>query len=271
MRVDWIEQIAADVPPLNDWLSLEEMVHFNSLRFARRSADWRLGRWTSKCAVASFLNLPFHPQALANIEIWPAPSGAPEAFVDGAPAPVAISISHRDGISLCAIASSPANVGCDLEIIEPRSEAFIADYFAPPEQALIANASPSDRFLIVALLWSAKESALKALREGLRLDTRSVTVSLADNFSGNEVFENESRRPDFSLSDSAALNGWSSLRVQCGDGKTFHGWWQTTTNTVRTVVADPRPDLPTLLDVPRNDLPGNARTPEFLDVERLHT
>jgi len=270
MRVDWIEQTKADVPPQNNWLSPEETAYFNSLRFARRSADWRLGRWTSKCAVATFLNLPAHPQALATIEIWPAPSGAPEAFLDGVPVPVAISISHRDGISLCAIASSNADVGCDLEMIEPRSEAFIADYFAPPEQALISNASSSDRFLTVALLWSAKESALKALRQGLRLDTRSVIVSLADHLSRDEVIENKLRRPDSSVSDPPALNSWSSLGVQCCDGKTFHGWWQTTTHTVRTLVANPRPDPPILLDFSNHDLPGKARSDEFLDVETLH-
>src|ERR1022692_2932165 len=169
MHVYWLEQTEADVPPVhvpqgNDWLSAEETVHFNTLRFAKRSADWRLGRWTAKRAIAFFLNLPVHPQALANIEIWPAPSGAPEAFVENAPAPVAISISHRDGTALCAIASSPA-----------------------------------ERARILALLWSAKESALKALREGLRLDTRSVIVHLSDDWSCND------------LSDP---NRWSPLQVQ---------------------------------------------------------
>ena len=239
MHVYWLEQTEADVPPVhvpqgNDWLSAEEAVHFNTLRFAKRAADWRLGRWTSKRAVASFLNLPGHSQALADIEIWPAPSGAPEAFVGNAPAPVAISISHRDGRSLCAIAPPGSDLGCDLEIIEPHSDAFVADYFAPEEQALIARTPPADRSLILALLWSAKESALKALREGLRLDTRSAIVRLGD---------------DWSCNNSSDPNRWNPLRVQCSDGQTFHGWWRNTTNIVWTVVANPRPDLPILLDL----------------------
>ena len=256
MRVYWLEQTEADVPPVhvpqgNDWLSAEETVHFNSLRFAKRSADWRLGRWTAKRAIAFFLNLPVHPQALANIEIWPAPSGAPEAFVENAPAPVAISISHRDGTALCAIASSPVDLGldlgCDLEIIEPRSEAFVADYFAPEEQVLIARSSPAERARILALLWSAKESALKALREGLRLDTRSVIVHLSDDWSCND------------LSDP---NRWSPLQVQCGDGQTFHGWWRSTMSIVRTVVANPPPDPPILLD-----LSAGFRQGESFDIQ----
>ncbi|MFZ3266263.1 MAG: 4'-phosphopantetheinyl transferase superfamily protein [Terriglobales bacterium] len=248
MHVYWLAQTEADVPQANNWLSAEETVHFNTLRFAKRSADWRLGRWTAKRAIAAFLNFPVHPQALANIEIWPAPSGAPEAFVANALAPVVISISHRDGRAMCAIASSRvdlgADLGCDLEIIEPHSDAFVADYFAPEEQALIAHSSPSNRELMMALLWSAKESALKAMREGLRLDTRSVIVRLIGDVLNNGLLDN-----DRSGNDSPSLNRWNRLQVHCANGQTFHGWWRNTKNVVLTVVASPRPDSPIFLDV----------------------
>ena len=250
MHVYWLQQIEAEVPAVNNWLSAEETVHFNTLRFVKRSADWRLGRWTAKRAIAACLNLPVHPQALANIEIWPAPSGAPEAFVADAPAPVAISISHRDGRGMCAIASSPedaqVDLGCDLEMIEPRSDAFVADYFAPEEQTLIADSSPADRALIATLLWSAKESALKALREGLRLDTRSVIVGLTgdklnDGPSDNHLSGNES-----------GIHRWNPLQVRCAGGQIFHGWWKNEESFVRTVVANPLPNPPILWDLSAN-------------------
>ena len=239
MQVYWLEQREDDVPPANDWLSARETTRLSGLHFAKRRADWRLGRWTAKHAIASCLNLAADPQALANIEIRPAPSGAPEVFVGDLPAPVTISLSHRDGIALCAIASSRAglrvDLGCDLEIIEARSEAFVADYFAPEEQAAVARSSPADRSLILALLWSAKESALKALREGLRLDTRSVVVSLfVDSFDCR----------------SSRLNRWNPLHIRCADGTVFRGWWQITNRVVRTVVADPCPHSPISLTVP---------------------
>ena len=63
-------------------------------------------------------------------------------------------------------------LGCDLEVIEPRSEEFVADYFTTEEQKMVSQAPIADRSKLLALLWSAKESALKALREGLRFDTR---------------------------------------------------------------------------------------------------
>ena len=176
MNVYWLEQTEADVPAENDWLSAMETVCLNSMRFAKRRNDWRLGRWTAKCALSLTLNVPAHVQALKKIEIRPAPSGAPEVFFDNQPAAVTISLSHRSGIAACAVAISGVEIGCDLEIVEPRSDAFVADYFTIEEQALVARASAADRDRILALLWSGKESALKALRAGLRLDTRSVIV-----------------------------------------------------------------------------------------------
>lgn len=229
-RVYWLEQTEADVPAENDWLSARESVYLGSLRFAKRRTDWRLGRWTAKCAVASFLNLLTDAQGLAQIEIRPASSGAPVIFIANEPAAVAISISHSSGAAVCAVAMPGVELGCDQEVIEARSDAFVADYFTESEQALVARVSVAERSRLVTLLWSAKESALKALREGLRLDTRSVTVSPI-----NGAFN---------------LDGWSPLQVRCADGRSFQGWWQQGHGIVRTVVANPPPDSPILLPAP---------------------
>ena len=228
--VYWLEQAEADVPPENDWLSARESACLSGLRFAKRRADWRLGRWTAKCAVASFLDLPTDARGLAQIEIRPASSGAPEVFLANEPAAVAVSISHSSGVAACAVAAPGVELGCDQEVIESRSDAFSADYFTESEQALVARVSAAERSRLVTLLWSAKESALKALREGLRLDTRSVTVSPI-----NGAFN---------------LNGWSPLQVRCADGRSFHGWWQQGHGMVRTLVANPPPDSPILLPTP---------------------
>ncbi len=40
---------------------------------------------------------------------------------------------------------SGVELGCDLEVIEPRSEAFLSDYFTAEEQALVARAHATDR------------------------------------------------------------------------------------------------------------------------------
>jgi phosphopantetheinyl transferase len=78
---------------------------------------------------------------------------------------------------LCAVAPPSAEVGCDLETVEPRSPAFLADYFTDAEPNLVARTPAAMRDRVLTLLWSAKESALKALGSGLRLDTRSVDAA----------------------------------------------------------------------------------------------
>jgi len=234
MNVYWLEQTEADVPAENDWLNANEVATLSAMLFAKRRGDWRLGRWTAKRALSVILDVPPLPHVFKKIEICAAPSGAPEVFFDSQPAGVTISISHRCGVAACAVAMSDVKLGCDLEMIEPRSDAFVADYFTLEEQALVAHASAADRPRLLALLWSAKESALKALREGLRLDTRSVIV--------------------IPCATSFDLDGWSQLRIRYTGGhhagdQIFHGWWQPADNIVRTLVAA-LPHTPVRLQIP---------------------
>ena len=251
MEVYWLEQAEADVPSNTDWLGANESVNLNGLRFAKRRADWLLGRWTAKRAVVAFLNVPAHAAALASIEIRTTPCGAPKVFLANQPAAVTISLSHRAGSASCAIAMPGVTLGCDLEIIEPHSDAFVADYFTTEEQLLVAQASGEERWPILALLWSAKESALKALRTGLRLDTRSVIVTPA-NAPGRRG-ENANKCIQGSTLDdwrSYRSNSWSWLQVHHIGGQVFQGWWQQTGHFVRTVVAAPPPLQPIALSIP---------------------
>jgi 4'-phosphopantetheinyl transferase len=237
MGVYWLEQIEADVPNENNWLSARELIFLGRLRFAHRRADWRLGRWTAKQAVAACLNLASSPSAFARIEIVPAPSGAPEVFLDNKLSAVTISLSHRNHTAICAVGRGAFELGCDLELIEPRTDAFLSDYFTAEEQALIATRPATDRPRLLALLWSAKESALKALTCGLRLDTRSVIVDPADLSFG--------------------LNGWRPLQVRYTGGQIFHGWWQIANDMVRTVVSSPPPARPIALQLSHSSATRN--------------
>jgi len=170
--ISWHACQACDVPRGDAWLSERERACLEPMRFVKRRSDWRLGRWAAKQALSTHLGV--RPEA---IEILAAADGAPEAFAGGAPAGVSLSISHRGGAALCAIAPAGMRIGCDLELIEPRSDAFLDDYLLPSERLAVARAAGQHEAM-AALVWSGKESALKALRTGLRRDTRSVEVSL---------------------------------------------------------------------------------------------
>jgi len=120
-----------------------------------------------------------------------------------------------------------AALGCDLELIEPRSREFVQDFFTAGERARLERSTAADHPLLANLLWSAKESALKALRQGLRLDTRSVEVVAVR------------------LAEPADSGAWSPLSVRShGTGDTFHGWWRRDGDCVVTLAAAPAPALP---------------------------
>jgi phosphopantetheinyl transferase (holo-ACP synthase) len=103
--------------------------------------------------------------------------------------------------------------------VEPRSEAFAADYFTPAEQASISGAN---RSTFMAVHWSAKESALKALGIGLGIDMRRLAVHVID-------------RPG---------PGWNPLTVQYAHLRTLRGWWRQAEGVVRTIAAVPAPRPP---------------------------
>jgi 4'-phosphopantetheinyl transferase len=180
MSIFWLQQTMADLPTDNSWLCANEALRLSGIKFPKRRNDWRLGRWTAKCAIAAYLGWCVESSFLDKIEIRPATSGAPEAFIADRRAALGISLSHCGGRAIAAVAPSEMAVGCDLERIEPRIDAFITDYFTPEEQLLIQLASASTKPALATLLWSAKESALKALCQGLRLDTRSLSVNVGD-------------------------------------------------------------------------------------------
>jgi 4'-phosphopantetheinyl transferase len=229
MDIYWLEQTESDVPANNNWLSPHEAAALAAMRFLKRRSDWRLGRWTAKQALAACFKLPTNLLALADLEIRAASSGAPEVFLHGDPADIAISLSHRAGTALCTLGPPGRNFGCDLEMVEPRSAAFVDDYFTAAEKALIADTSPSGLPLLLALLWSGKESALKALRVGLRLDTRCMSVSPGQTVPPH---------PYASLGLAADSGGWYPLRIHYSSAQTFSGWWRLESDLVRTVVSD---------------------------------
>lgn len=243
--VSWLELNSDDVPAAHDWLSPWETNHLHCLRFPKRRADWLLGRWTAKNAVALRFGIPAKPDRLREIEIRPASSGAPQVFWHGALAPVSISISHRSDVGACALAPPGAALGCDLETIEPRGDAFPADYFTAEEQTLLAQAPTQEASLrTLTLLWSAKESALKALGEGLRIDTRRVVVSFSEAQRNEPELAAKSTvgAPEFRLRAE-----WKPVQVRYTDQRLFQGWWSQNGPLLRTLLALPAPHPPAFL------------------------
>ncbi len=136
-------------------------------------------------------------------------------------------------------------MGVDLEIVEPRSDGFVSDFLTPAEQAVVAADPGRDWHDAAAnLIWSAKESALKVLRTGLRADTRTVEVVLEDP-----------------TGISAGAGQWQRLTVASG-ARRFPGWWRRDGVFLLTVVAASG------LAEPPQELPGSA---DLTRAEPIHS
>jgi 4'-phosphopantetheinyl transferase len=211
----WLIRKFEDVPDNDDWLSDAERNILAGFRFPKRRNDWRLGRWTAKKAICAYQSR--QDPVLASLEIRAAEDGAPEAFWDGMPGKVSLSISHSHGQGFCVVGPAEFSVGCDTERVEPREVQFFQDYFTPEEIALLQNGQ-AERSLVAYLIWCAKESALKALRQGLRLDTRSIIV-----------------HPSFG----APEGSWNTWTGRCMDSpRGFCGWWRLQDGFIYAMTAD---------------------------------
>lgn len=209
-----------DLPDSGDWLAAGEVDRVAMMRFTKRRGEWLLARWTAKHALAAELGLGHDAASLASIEIRTiiggAAQGAPEVFVAGVRCEIGISLTDRADWAVCTVGAVD-ELGCDLELVEPRSAQFVRDFLTPPEQAAVADPPVEASGDAVAnLIWSAKESALKVLRTGLRRDTRSVEVSLL---------------PD------SPVEGWQRLNVRTEEGRDLPGWWRKYGDFLLTVVA----------------------------------
>ncbi len=224
----WLAGSEDQVPASDAWLTAAEASRLAAMRYTKRRSESRMARWVAKNAVARHLGLSLDLEVLRDVVIRNAADGAPEVERAGGPVRLAISMTDRAGWAVSIVADGPASVGCDLELVEPRSAAFVRDYFTVDEQSRVASAADDEAPLVANLIWSAKESALKVLRTGLRRDTRSVSVVYS---AGGDA-------------------EWAPLVVSTEEGQRFPGWWARFGHFVLTVAASADLPAPTLLIEP---------------------
>lgn len=243
--MQWLVRGESQVPQGQQWLTGTEAARASTMRFTKRRTEYLLRRYAGKCAVAAAVGHADDPVGLGHIAVLNRMTGAPYVEVDGRPLGLDISLTDRAGWAVCLVGADLGAVGVDLEIVEPRSDGFVRDFLTAAERELVASARDADGHDAAAnLIWSAKESALKVLRTGLRADTRTVEVAL-DDPSGI----------------SAGTGQWQRLSVASRAGR-FPGWWRRDGVFLLTVVAA------TGLAEPPQVLPGSA---DLSRAEPIHS
>lgn len=160
------------------WLSSQELEPYHQFRFPKRQREWLLGR-----AAAKYLLLHSRPEfarlSMQAVSLCNEPEGAPYFLLEGGERLAGcISISHNRTAALCGLLlDDNLQVGVDLEWIEPRFPGMAEDFFSVGEMKRLRACPPAAQDLLITIVWSAKEAMLKALRKGLRLDTRQVEVT----------------------------------------------------------------------------------------------
>lgn len=193
-------------PSSFNWLSEREIQRVEQLRFPKRRNEWLRGRWMAKQLLLrsdpQFAGLPPNRITIAN-----QPEGAPHVFLEAIPVEGSLSISHREErVAVAWLPGDRAAVGVDIEWIEPRAPAFLEDFFSDMEKYSALAVPPNRQPMQITLLWSAKEAALKALRLGLRVDSRSVEI-VSSNCEPADTWQ-ELRFSSVMLKDHALLGRW---------------------------------------------------------------
>lgn len=222
LAAEWLAVGEHEVPADNGWLTERERAWLDRMRFPKRRLEYRLARWGAKAAIRAALETDGPVEA---IEIGHLPEGAPAGYLAGEMLERRISMSDRAGWAICAVAPPGVEVGVDLELVEPRSRAFVTDYFTPREQDAALGPGGTDP-VVANLIWSAKESALKVLRTGLRRDTRTVEID----------------------GPGLAQDRWEPFSATIDGGvREFSGWWRRYGDFLVTIATDEPTEPPLLL------------------------
>ncbi len=215
MTVHYLTQLRADLPRDASWLSPAESCVLQGFRFEKRRQDWLLGRWTAKSALARFRNS--EERRIQDWEVIAAADGAPGIFLEGEPQAIPLSISHSGLHGFCAVSSRRMDLGCDLEQIEQRNHSFEETFFTAGELRLLERQPALGRNLLVTLIWSVKESVLKATRQGLKVDTRQIDVTAIESGGGN----------------------WNRFDSRDNlQNRKYPGWWRQSDGMVFTIACD---------------------------------
>jgi len=178
-------------------------------------------------------------------------------LVDGQPLGADLSITDRAGWAVCVLGH---RVGCDLELVEPRSAGFVQDFFTEAEQRFVARADGPERAgaeqagaeqagaeqagaeQAGAEQAGAEQAGAEQAGAEQADQDRDVAANLiwSAKESTLKVLRTGLRRDTRSVEvavGAPAAGGWGRLSVRSTEGGRFAGWWRHDGRFVLTVVS----------------------------------
>ena len=147
-----------------------------------KQRDWLVGRYSAKKVVQDyFLNNENKSIDLNKIEIISNPFQKPIfKLLSETKVKTNISISQCDVLGVAAIDESEKEglVGVDIERIRNFKKNILHSFLTPKELAQIEKANPAEKIFLPTLVWSFKESYLKALGLGLTHHPKHIELVL---------------------------------------------------------------------------------------------
>lgn len=176
----WKCQNMKDIPTDQSWLSGLELEQYQRLRFPKRQRDWLSGRYVGKSLLKS-VHFDDNSNSLNHLSIQNEPGGAPFIQYHQDRLVGSLTLSHRGSYAAAAWCDDEdVTIGIDLEVVENKTTGFIEDYFSYREAEALFVLTEEKRDVVASLLWSGKEAILKALKIGLRIDTRKLIFEIPE-------------------------------------------------------------------------------------------
>ena len=157
-------------------LSPDERERFAVLRDDNRRRQFLQGRALCRHVLSHYA--PVRP---ADWRFALGSRGKPSIAAPVLPSPLWFSLSHADGVSICAVTGAGPEIGIDLEPVASGNDALeIAAQFFPPAEARALRAlPPASREEWFVQLWALKESYAKAREISLADAIGGTTFDLA--------------------------------------------------------------------------------------------
>lgn len=159
-------------PRAGEFLNLEEIALFRTLKFERRQISYLLGRWAAKYALKACLDSKLEP---IDIAIKSGVFNQPVVCCPIARS-LGVSISHNDFL-VCGLAypeEHPMAIDVE-EVNESRTEVMLTQIGRNEEN--MAQLVCSTKDVAATVVWTAKEALSKALRCGMTCPYELLEIS----------------------------------------------------------------------------------------------